>query len=74
MILEKVPDVRQLSPDEKWLLIGELWQELLPAPDHEPRAEIVALLDARMAEFRANPSLGGPWAEVKARLRAARGA
>lgn len=74
MILEKVPDVQRLSREEKWLLIDELWQELLPPPEHEPRPEIIALLESRMEEYRANPALGSPWAEVKARLRAARGA
>jgi hypothetical protein len=49
MILDKVPEVQRLSRDEKWALIDELWQQLLPPPDHEPRAEIVALLDARAA-------------------------
>ncbi len=73
MILDKVPDVQRLSSDEKWMLIDELWRELLPPPEHEPRAEIVALLKARMAEFRLNPAVAVPWAEVKARLRTARG-
>jgi len=73
MILDKVPEVQRLSREEKWLLIDELWQELLPPPGHAPRPEIVALLESRMAEYRANPALGSPWAEVKARLRAARG-
>lgn len=74
MILDKVPDVQRLSDDEKWLLIDELWQELLPRADHEPRPEIVALLESRMAEYRANPQSASPWSEVKARLRATRGA
>ena len=74
MILDKLPDVQRLSTDEKWELIGELWQQLLPSPQHEPRAEIVALLEARMAEYQRDPALGRSWSEAKARLRAARGA
>jgi putative addiction module component (TIGR02574 family) len=73
MILEHIPEVQRLSADEKWKLIDELWNELLPSAEIEPRPEIVALLDQRMREYRADPSLGRPWAEVKARLRAARG-
>jgi putative addiction module component (TIGR02574 family) len=73
MILEKVPEVKRLSVDEKWRLIDELWQELVPRAEHEPRAEIVELLEARMAEYRQNPALASPWSEVKSRLRAARG-
>jgi putative addiction module component (TIGR02574 family) len=72
MILDKMPDVQRLSRDEKWTLIQELWRELLPNEDHEPRPEIVELLDARMAEFQRDPSAGSPWAEAKLRLRAAR--
>ena len=73
MILEQVPAVQRLSPDEKWQLIDELWEELLPRSDSEPQPEILALLEGRMAEYRKNPTLAAPWAEVKARLRAARG-
>ena len=73
MILDQVPAVQRLSPDEKWQLIDELWQELLPRPDSEPQPEILALLEDRLAEYRNNPAMAAPWAEVKARLRAARG-
>lgn len=65
---------QRLSRDEKWELIDELWQQLLPPPDHEPRPEIVALLEARIEEYRRDPAVGSSWAEAKARLRVARGA
>jgi putative addiction module component (TIGR02574 family) len=74
MILDKLPNVQQLSHDQKWELIDDLWQQLLPPPNHEPRPEIVALLEARMEEYRRDPAQGSTWAEAKARLRAARGA
>ncbi len=45
-------------------MIHELWNELLPLPDHEPSEEIVALLDRRMAEYQANPASASPWNEV----------
>ena len=73
MILEQVPAVQRLSPDEKWQLIDELWQELLPRSDSAPQPEILARLEDRLAEHRNNPALAAPWAEVKARLRTARG-
>lgn len=73
MILDQVPAVQRLSSKEKWQLIDELWQELLPPPDSEPQPEIVSLLEKRLAEYRDNPAIAAPWAEVKARLRAARG-
>jgi putative addiction module component (TIGR02574 family) len=74
MILDKVPGVQQLTRDEKWQLIDELWGQLLLLPDEQPRPEIVTVLQERMAEYRDEPSQGIPWAEAKARLRAARGA
>ena len=49
MILEQVPEVQRLSPDEKWQLIDELWQELLPRSDSEPQPEILALLEGRVS-------------------------
>jgi putative addiction module component (TIGR02574 family) len=73
MILEQVPAVQKLSADEKWQLIEELWQELLPPPGRGPQPEIVRLLESRLAEYRDNPATAAPWVEVKARLRAARG-
>jgi putative addiction module component (TIGR02574 family) len=72
MIIEKVPEVRRLSREEKWALIDELWDELIPSPDKAVTAEIVALLDRRMEEYERDASTGSPWSEVKARLRAAR--
>jgi len=73
MILDQVPAVQKLSAEEKWQLIDELWQQLLPPANPEPQAEIVRLLESRLAEYRKNPAMAAPWAEVKARLRAARG-
>jgi putative addiction module component (TIGR02574 family) len=66
MILDQVPAVQKLSAEEKW-------QQLLPPAIPEPQAEIVHLLESRLAEYRENPAMAAPWAEVKARLRAARG-
>ena len=73
MILDQVPAVQKLSAEEKWQLIDELWQQLLPPAIPEPQAEIVHLLESRLGEYRENPAMAAPWAEVKARLRAARG-
>jgi putative addiction module component (TIGR02574 family) len=73
MILEKLPDVQRLSIAEKWLLIEELWEQLVPRPESEPNPAMIALLEARMAEYRENPELASSWNDVKARLQAARG-
>jgi hypothetical protein len=52
MILDQVPAVQKLSAEEKWQLIDELWQQLLPPAIPEPQAEIVHLLESRLAEYR----------------------
>jgi putative addiction module component (TIGR02574 family) len=72
MILDKVPDVQRLTRDEKWELIDELWQQLLPSPEDQQRQEIGMLLEERMEEYRRDPVQGVPWSEAKRRLRAAR--
>lgn len=70
MLLEKLPAVQSLAPEEKWLLIDELWRDLARQLEKSPAdAETVALLEARFAEYLANPeTTGSPAEEVFARL------
>lgn len=59
-----------LSPDERMLLMEELWEslsakeELIPVTDAQK-----ADLDRRLAALRADPNAGSSWEQVKARLR-----
>lgn len=46
-------------------LTGELWLD-----DGELSHADKAALDAALAEYRKNPHAGGPWAEIRARIRA----
>jgi hypothetical protein len=70
MIVEQLPEVQKLSPEMKLALAAELFEEateFLPgSPD--PEVVVVALLDERLAEYRANPEASAPWSEVKARI------
>lgn len=70
MLLEKLPDVQSLAPEEKWLLIDELWGELAQyLKDAPPDAQTFALLEARFSEYLANPTASAsPADEVFARL------
>jgi putative addiction module component (TIGR02574 family) len=73
MILETLPEVSRLSPEEKLILVGELWDELARNPSDVPVSrEQLAELDRRMEEFRQNPSDVRSWEEIKRRLATSR--
>ena len=57
MILDRFPEVRSLSSEEKLLLISELWNDLEENPSKVPVSrEIIAELDRRMEHFRNHPN------------------
>lgn len=57
MILERFPQVQNMSHSEKLLLVSELWNDLEAHPSEVPVSrEILAELDRRMEQFRQNPS------------------
>jgi putative addiction module component (TIGR02574 family) len=69
MLLEKLPDIQSLAPEEKWVLIDELWSDLARHVESAPAdAETVALLEARFAEYLADPTTSSTVDEVFARL------
>jgi len=69
VIVEKFPDIQQLSAADKLSLVGELWEELeglrggLPVTEEQKRT-----LDERFARHGSEPEPGAPWPEVKQRL------
>lgn len=59
----------RLSPAERLLLAGELWDSVtanseMPLLTDAHRAD----LQRRLEEYKDNPLAGSPWAEVTARL------
>ena len=69
MILERHPELRQLSPGEKLALVSELWDDLAAHPENVPVSpEQTAELDRRMAEYRKNPENVTTWEAVRRRL------
>lgn len=69
MVIERLPEVQALAPEEKWMLIDELWSDLATRTQQSPvDAQIVQELEARLAEYEADPSKGSTMAEVFARL------
>ncbi len=61
-----------LTDDDKFRFIAELWDDLTggEVPDD---SSTTALIEQRLAEYRANPEKVSPWEDVKARILASRG-
>ena len=69
MLLEKLPEVQSLPPEEKWRLIDELWNDLARQLEGAPPdANVVALLEQRFADYLADPSQARSADEVFTRL------
>lgn len=69
MILETIPEVKRLTPAEKLLLVGELWDDLATHPTEIPVSrEQIAELDRRMAEYRRDPSQVTSWEAIQTRV------
>ena len=73
MIAETIPELKSLSPGEKLILVGELWDELAAQPKaFPPREDHVRLLQERLEHFRQHPEDVMAWEDVKARILASR--
>ena len=72
-MIERMPELRTLSPSDKLALVTELWDDLASNPDDIPiTPEQIAEVDKRLEEYRKNPDLGTTWEQVKARILAGR--
>ena len=69
MILETIPDVNQMTPAQKLLLVTELWDDLAAHPTEVPvsREQIVEL-DRRIADYRRDPSRVTTWEAIQQRI------
>ena len=69
MIAERIPAVKQLSLQDKWLLANELWEEV---EEHQQKLttspEIMAVVEQRFAEFERDPSTAMSLEEFKRRF------
>lgn len=73
MIAEKIPGLKTLSPEEKLILVGELWDELAAHPDaFPPREDHIRLLQERLEHYRQHPEDVIAWEDVKTRILASR--
>ena len=73
MIAERIPELKNLSPEEKLILVGELWEELANCADaFPPREDHISLLKDRLDHYRQHPEDAVAWSDVKARILASR--
>jgi putative addiction module component (TIGR02574 family) len=57
VILDKIPEIRRLSAEEKLMLLTELWDELTANADEVPLSpEQEDLLDRRWQDYQKHPS------------------
>jgi putative addiction module component (TIGR02574 family) len=69
MIAERIPELRELTAQEKLILVGEIWDELAANPDvFPPRADHIEILRQRVEEYQRNPADLRAWDEVKQRI------
>ena len=64
-----LPELLKLSVAERIQLVEDIWDSIAAEPDAVPLSdELREELDRRLADQAANPGVGKPWSEVKARL------
>ncbi|KQU81529.1 MULTISPECIES: addiction module protein [unclassified Rhizobacter] len=64
------PDLFKLSVDERLELVEELWDSIAADAAPEPEsAAVVAILEERMAQYRADPASGISWEEARRLMR-----
>ncbi len=76
MIMERLPELKTWSDYDKWQLVEELEAELTGQHHDvteipEVKEKLVAWMNKQLEAYRADPSLGSPWSEVRKRLTAA---
>jgi len=72
MIIDSLPQVRDLSPEEKWQLAEELWDELIPDVNEARDNAIEKLIESRMSHYRENPETASSWESLKERIESLR--
>jgi putative addiction module component (TIGR02574 family) len=62
-------EILNLSVAERIQLVEDVWDSIAAEPEELPLTEEERQeMDRRLADVEANPGMGQPWAEVKARL------
>ena len=74
MIIDSLPQVRDLSPEEKWQLAEELWDELIPNVNESRDNAIEKLIESRINHYRRHPETASSWESLKERIESLRNA
>jgi putative addiction module component (TIGR02574 family) len=69
MIAERIPEIANLTSEEKLLLANELWADVEQRQEDIPfNLAVVQLLDQRSEEFKKDPQSAVTWEEFKRRI------
>ncbi len=70
MIFETIPQLQQLTPEEKLILSNELWTDAQSALGvaEEVDSALVSKLRQRLCEYEENPADVVSWEEIKSRF------
>jgi putative addiction module component (TIGR02574 family) len=69
MIVEKIPAINDLSPEDRYILANELWDQIETNESSVPFSEAVTeLLENRHQEYLADPSKVISWEAIKSKL------
>ena len=70
--MDKLPvaEILELPVTERLRLLELIWDSITEVPEAVPLSqEVKTELEARLAEFEANPESGLPWEDVRERIR-----
>ena len=69
MVADKLKGMDDLTAEEKWLLLGEIWDDLtrvdFPFPASEEQKQII---QERWKNYLENPDEGVNWNDIKKRI------
>lgn len=69
MIVEKFPAIDDLSPEDKYILANELWDQIETNENSVPfNGAVAKLLEERHREYLADPSKTTSWEAIKSKL------
>lgn len=68
MIAERIPQLQELTPEEKLALSDELWLEVTESTPIEVDTELVEKLNDRYEEFEKDSGMGVSSDEIKERF------
>ena len=73
MIAETIPQLKNLTPEEKLILSDELWREVTGGGPEEMDPRLVEKMDLRYKEYLESPGLGISADEMKSRFQRVKG-